>query len=353
MSAKRFFCYRAFVTASVICSLIPLTVNAHHGPNNSPQMYLADNLVQLEGEISRVFWRNPHPRLMLTVIDNQGEEQEWELEMSSNINGYTDMGIGADFVQVGDRVKAAGVVSRRDPTSLGLQNLLLPNGEELVARASSPALWSDDRLSSERRGPTPAQVREAEEAAEGLFRIWGRRTGPRPSPEAYSHLLTEEGRAMQAAYEYAFDNPELECRSGLASNMFDPTPMQLINNGDHIVIYTEEHDLKRSVYLTENRPEPSYSNLGYSIGRMEGDVLVVETSHIDWPYFDPYGTPQSKDMTYKETFWVAEDDSRLHYRIEATDPIYATGTIVLEREWLWNPGMQIVEFNCVAEITGS
>lgn len=324
---------------------------SHHGANNNPAMYLAENLIRLEGEISQIFWRNPHPRLMLSVINDQGEEQEWELEMSASVNGYTAMGIGPDFVQIGDQVKAAGVVSRRDPTSIGLQNLLLPNGEELVARASNPTLWSDDRISSERRGPTAAQAREAERSADGLFRIWGRRTGPRPSPEEYSHLLTEDARAMQADYDFAFDNPELDCRSGLASNMFDPTPMQLINNGDHIVIYTEEYDLRRPVYITANRPDPSYSNLGYSIGRMNGDTLVVETSHIDWPYFDPYGTPQSREMTYKETFWVADDDSRLHYRIEATDPVYLTGTIVLEREWLWQPGVQMVEFDCLAEVS--
>lgn len=340
----------AFVALLSALLFYPQAVLSHHGANNNPEMYLAENLVRIEGSVSRVFWRNPHPRIMVTSVDESGEEMEWELEMGSNVNGYNAMGISADFVKVGDRVRAAGVVSRRDPSSMGLQNLLLPNGEELVTRNNSPTLWSDDRISSERRGPTAEQIREAEATADGLFRTWGRRTGPRPSPEEYSHLLTEEGRAMQEAYDFAFDNPELDCQSGLASNMFDPTPMQIINNGDHLVIYTEEYDLMRPVYMTDDRPEPEYSNLGYSVGRMEGEVLVVETSHIDWPNFDPYGTPQSREMTYVEHFWVAEDESRLQYRIEATDPVYLTGTIMLEREWMWQPGVQMVEFNCAAEV---
>lgn len=342
------FCALFFI--SVISVLASFQTHAHHGANNSPEMYLADNLLRLEGEISRIFWRNPHPRLMLTTVNDQGEEQEWELEMGSNINGYTAMGIGEDFVQVGDKVKAAGVVSRRDPTQIGLQNLLLPNGQELVTRGENPTLWSDDRISSTRRGPTAAQIREAEESAEGLFRVWGRRTSPRPSPEEYADLLTAEGKALVAQYDYAFNNPELECRSGLAANMFDPVPMQIINNEDHIVIYTEEYDLRRTVYMTEDRPQPSYSNLGYSTGRWDGDTLIVETSHIDWPYFDPYGTPQSDQMSYTETFWVESDDSRLNYKIVATDPVYLTGAIELEREWLWQPGTQIVAFDCAAEV---
>jgi hypothetical protein len=332
---------------------IPLAAYSHHGANNNPEMYLAENLVRLDGEISQIFWRNPHPRLMLTVIDEQGGEQEWELEMGSNVNGYNAMGIGEDFVQIGDRVRAAGVVSRRDPASIGLQNLLLSNGQELVTRDTSPTLWSDERISSTRRGPTVQQIRAAEESADGFFRVWGRRTGPRPSQGEYLHLFTDEGKELAAQYDFAMDNPELDCRSGLASNMFDPTPMQLINNDDHIVIYTEEYDLKRRVYMTEDRPDPSYSSLGYSTGSMDGESLVVETSHIDWQYFDPYGTPQSKQMTYKETFWIAEDDSRLNYRLEATDLVYTTGTIQLERAWLWQPGTQMVPFDCAAEVDSS
>lgn len=216
---------------------IPLISYSHHGANNNPEMYLADNLVRLEGVITTVFWRNPHPRLMLTVTDESGDEQVWELELGGSVNGYAQAGIGEDLVAVGDKVKAAGVVSMRDPTSLGLQNLLLPNGEEMVR--SGDTLWSEERLDTTRRGPTAAQISAAEASADGFFRIWGRRTSGRPSPSEYSGLLTEQGKELAAQYDFATDNPELDCRSGLATNMFDPTPMQLIDNGDHIVIYTE------------------------------------------------------------------------------------------------------------------
>ncbi len=345
--------FRAVMAKALIVVVLgsPIAAYSHHGANNNPDLYLAENLLRLEGEVTTVFWRNPHPRLILSVIDQQGEEQEWELEMGGSINSYQQAGIGEDLVAVGDRVKAAGVVSRRDPRTIGLQNMLLPNGEELVR--SGDALWSEELVDTARRGPTAAQIRTAEASAEGLFRVWGRRTSGRPSASEYAGLLTNQGRELAAQYNFATDNPELECRSGIPTNMFDPTPMQLIDNGDHIVIYTEEHDLRRMVYMTDDRPEAISSNLGFSIGHWQGDSLIVETSHIEWPYFDPYGTPQSDQMTYQETFWVAADDSRLNYKIVATDPVYLTGSIELERAWLWQPGTAMVPFNCAAEVASN
>ena len=84
---------------------------SHHGSNLNPEMYLAENLLRLEGEITTIFWRNPHLRLMLKVVDEQGIEKEWELEMGGSLNSYAVEGVTKDFLKVGDKVKAAGFLS--------------------------------------------------------------------------------------------------------------------------------------------------------------------------------------------------------------------------------------------------
>ena len=341
---------RGAATLSFVASLaVSLPAVAHHGSNSNPVLYHAENLLELEGEISGVLWRNPHPRLMLTVVGEDGAEADWELEMSGSINGLIANGLDSDFVRVGERVRAAGVVSRRDPASIGLLHLLLPSGEEYVT-GNRDTLWSDERLAARRQPLDPAAVRAAEESADGIFRVWGRRTSPRPVPEAYAGLLTEHGRELAAQFYAPRDNPELECRTGIPTHMFDPTPMEISDGGDRIHIHTEEYNVRRVVYLTDDRPEPEPSHVGYSVGRWEGDTLVVETAHIDWPYLDPYGTPQSDQMSYVETFRVADDDSRLDYTIVATDPVMFTAPVELERAWRWQPGLQMVEnFDCVAD----
>ena len=333
---------------------------SHHGSNSNPELYLAENLLRLEGEITTIFWRNPHPRLMLKVVDEQGVEKEWELEMGGSLNNYAAQGVTKDFLKVGDKVKAAGVVSMRDPTMIGLINLLMPNGEEMLTAGPGPnnsrngeLLWSTERMVLVQKSFDPVAVQAAKDSADGFFRVWGRRLSPRPVPEAYAGLLTEIGKASAAEYSFATDNPELDCRSGVPTNMFDPVPMEIINDGDRILIHTEEHDLVRVVHMSDDRPEPVASNLGYSVGYLEGGKLIVETTHIAWPYFDPYGTPQSDQMTYKETFWIAEDDSQLNYSIVATDPVNLTAPIELERAWRWQPGTAMVEFDCAAEVVAS
>ena len=337
-------------TLSFIVGLVlPIAAAGHHGSNSSPNLYLAENLLELQGEITGVFWRNPHPRLMLTVAGDDGQEMDWELELAGSVNSLANAGISGDLVQVGDRVMAAGVVSRRDPTSIGLLHLLLPSAEEYVT-GNRQTRWSDERLATTRQAFDSAAVRAAEESADGLFRVWGRRLGPRAPAETYASLLTQRGRELAAQFHAPRDNPELECRTGIPTHMFDPTPMEITDGGDRIHVHTEEYNVRRVIYLTENRPEPVPSNVGYSTGRWEGDTLVVETTHIDWPYFDTHGTPQSDRMSYVETFRVADDGSQLNYTIVATDPVMFTAPVELERGWRWQPGTEMVEdFDCIAE----
>lgn len=87
--------------------------------------------------------------------------------------------------------------------------------------------------------------------------------------------------------------------------------------------------------------------------RWDGDTLIVHTTHIDYPYFDPYGTPQSDRMSYVETFRVADDDSRLDYTIIVTDPVMLKEPVRLARSWRWQPGVQMYEYNRVAGWEGS
>ena len=135
--------------------------------------------------------------------------------------------------------------------------------------------------------------------------------------------------------------------------MFDPVPMEITDGGDRIHVHTEEYSIQRVIYLTEDRPEPVPSNVGYSIGRWEGDTLVVETTHVDWPYIDPYGTPQSDQASYVETFRVADDESQLDYTIVMTDPVMFAAPVEVSRGWLWQPGTELVDLECIAEWGGS
>jgi hypothetical protein len=337
--------------ALVLSFGLPLSAGAHHGANTNPELYLAENLVELDGEISRVLWRNPHPRLKMTVMDENGESAEWELELAGSLQSYARDGVSRDFFNVGDPVKAA----RRDAKSIGVVHLLLPSGGEMVSGRNRTLRWSDVRFTAESGAGTavvrtsPEAIAAAEAAANGIFRVWGRRTSPRPAAQQYAGSLSETGRETFAQYYGPRDNPDYDCRTGMPHHMFDPMPMEITDGGDRIHIETLEYNVKRVIYLSDDRPEPARSNVGYSVGRWEGDTLIVETTHVDWKYFDPFGTPQSDQVSYVETFRVADDDSQLNYSINATDPVMFSEPIRLERAWRWQPGTEMFEFDCVPE----
>ena len=347
---------RGLVAAAMMIGLfVSFNVGAHHGANTNPELYLAENLVELDGQVSRVLWRNPHPRLKMTAVDENGESVEWELELAGSLQSYARDGIDKDYFKVGDPVKAAGVISRRNARSIGVVHLLLPNGEEMVSRGNPTLRWSDVQFAASTAGRTrgdavdPEVVAAAEEAANGIFRVWGRRTGPRPPAAQYADSLSAVGRETLANYDAPRDNPDYECQTGMPHNMFDPLSMEITDGGDRVHIETLEYNIKRIIYLSDDRPQPTPANVGYSVGRWEGDTLIVETDHVNWKFFDPFGTPQSDQITFVETFRVADDDSRLNYSIVATDPVMFDEPIRLERAWLWQPGTEMFEFDCVPE----
>ena len=349
--------------AASICMLPPAF--AHHSTVSNPALYEAENLIELQGEITEVNWRNPHVRLMAKVTEGAEAGTEWELELgATGIMALSRAGIPSDFVRPGDRVRFAGFRSRwsRVENSLGLMHLLLPDGKEYVD-TNRPARWVSEDMTLRTLGNQraldqsteegAARVAAATRTASGIFRVYGtnpvRQGPPHPRPETYTHLLTEQGRALAAKFNVVTDHPELRCEQGMPTTMFDPVPMEIIDAGDRILIRVEEHDVERVVYLDAQVGDASNapaSALGYSVGRWEGNTLIVTTSRINWPYFDPYGTPQSDQAHYVETFAIAEDGQRLNYSFTAIDPVMFSEPVIIDWPRAWTPGVELQQFDC-------
>jgi len=335
-------------------TLFASTALAHHGPIGNPDLYLSENLLELEGEITEVFWRNPHPRLRLRVAGEDGEPEIWELELDGSPISYARRGVTAgDFAQVGDQVRVAGVEALFAPRALGVMHYLRPDGSELVFRDREPR-WSAVRYAPQERPLDPAKIAQARQSAQSIFRVWGGRstdgTPPHPPLSSYEGYLTERGRELAAGWVRARNDPELRCQQGMPTTMFDPVPMEIIDAGERVLIRIQEYDVERVIHMSDGNqtaaPEPS--PLGYSHGQWEGDTLVVTTTHVDWPQFDPFGTPQSDQTRFVERFRFSAEDEALQYTFAATDPVMFTETITFERSRPWTPGVELVPFNCAA-----
>jgi len=142
-----------------------------------------------------------------------------------------------------------------------------------------------------------------------------------------------------------------------AMTYIGPHPVGFVElgNGD-IEIRIESDDNVRVVHMddaadAENQPA---SSLGYSIGRWEGDTLIVTTTRINWPYFKIFGliaAPQSEAMKIVEHFVLDRSAGTLTYSFTSTDPSTFTEPVTAEayHVWRYRPGVSVETYGCTLD----
>ncbi len=344
------------VSAFLGVLLLPFTAFGHH---SFAATFASDVITELEGEIIAVRWRNPHVGFTLKTVDDSGAEILWSME-SHSLSIMRRMGLATAFIDVGDKVKVAGNIGRRsDINTMFVQNILLPSGEEWVLQIGvGPYVlrWSDRLMGTmETLLATEGEVSEADR---GIFRVWSTTFGDPDSTLFYESLdprfvnnypLTEAAKETLAAFDPLTDTPTLNCApKGMPVIMEQPYPMEVIEQGEDILLRLEEYDTLRTIHLGVTAAgvnQPS-SRLGYSIGHWEGDALVVNTTKINWLHFDTVGIPLSDSVEIVERFVPSEDGSRLDYRMTVMDPATFTEPVVLEKYWLSLPGIRVQPYEC-------
>lgn len=325
------------------------SATAHHSPNLH---FDRNEVAAISGEIRGVAWRNPHTELIVAAPDDEGREAEWVIDTRS-ASQFLRAGLDREMFQVGDPIRVAGFRGRRNRNALFSTNILLADGRELVADNFAAPRWNPERavmlVSGE--GPAPQSVSPSREG-QGIFRVWSRDRsdhgiqGTGRSLWLDSYPLTAQARAVQESWDRIADNPYIRCETGMPAIMDLGTPMQFVQEGDDIVLYLEEQDTVRRIHMTSTGGVGRGTSLGLSLGRWEGDSLVVSTTDVDWPWFDQSGVPQSRDVEFVERFTPSPDGRVLTYEITVTDPGTFTEPVTLERYWIWVPGEQIRPYDC-------
>ena len=335
----------------LVSALVSPTLFAHHGAVTNGVLYYTDNLIELEGEMTEVFWHNPHARGRLRVVDDAGEETVWEVELGPGPSGLERRGLAEeDFL---GRVRVAGFRSRRGGNSLGTIHVLLPSGVEYV-QGRRELRWSNETLAAPDSAVDPTLEAEERRTAHSIFRTWMKTPGRGPEQDDLANSrdwLSERGREINALYDPVADNTELaECRQGMPDLMFDPVPVLIADEGDRITLESWEYNTRRTIYMdTATSPEPAPSGTGYSTGRWAGETLVVTTTHLDWPYWSEFGLPQSDQATLLEIFSVSDDGNDLSYSLTVFDPVMFTRPFTVEDDRYWAPGRDIPPYNCVVD----
>jgi hypothetical protein len=125
--------------------------------------------------------------------------------------------------------------------------------------------------------------------------------------------LAVHANLREAAKDYDPENQttvSLTCRPpGLIYSMQGPFPIEIFEGRDMIVVKLEYFDLVRLIFMNEtSHPDDwPHSQTGHSVGRWEGDTLVVDTAKL------VAGTLFNNGVDYTENV-------RLHERFRLADP---------------------------------
>jgi hypothetical protein len=155
-------------------------------------------------------------------------------------------------------------------------------------------------------------------------------------------------------YEYRRNGfePHTRCKpSGGARQFLTPYGVELVDMPDlkrfFIMDVGGPHSF-RTVFM-DGRPhpkdlEPSY--YGHSIGRWEGDTLVVDSVGFNEKFFfDRYGSPHTERLHLIERF-SRTDLNTLKYEITVDDPGAYTATWKSGFFLRWTPGTELFEYVC-------
>lgn len=192
-------------------------------------------------------------------------------------------------------------------------------------------------------------------AQQGAPNIAGFYDGADDIAEPEPYPFTEAGRRAHESYDSLVDDPRQgdDCApesmpsvvwAGVISNM------RLSQYDDRLEFYYEHGGTLRVVYLDAEPAAADTPNtpLGYSRGHWDGDVLVIETTHLDsGVIFTNRGFPISHDARLTERYSrLGNGDLKMELTVH--DPANYTQPITFTRNWEWSPEEDALPWNCVS-----
>jgi len=334
---------RALLVAALLT--LPVLVeraSAHHGAG----LYDMRKNVQLEGKLTRVDFVNPHTYVYFDVVGGDGKVTPMKCE-TRGATVLRRSGWSQEMFVRGAVIKITGHPHRDDPTACTVETMTLGNKPTLEryqqlsdAKSVSPAK-RPYRLPSGKPNLAGDWAQEQQVLATppggraGLVPISQAaaiRAGTLPMPKGPAGWfpppvkLTAAGRAAEEALRTrpTSENPRLSCQitSILFDWVFDGT-INRITQSANVIKMEYGAGLTRTVHMNMSAHPANVapSRAGHSIGRWDGDTLVVDTVGFA-PGSLAGSLPHSNRLHVVERFTLNPTTLELTRDIVAEDPVY-------------------------------
>jgi hypothetical protein len=220
------------------------------------------------------------------------------------------------------------------------------------------------------RGASPSAAAPTQATRTDIFGTWLLAPIPNRStsgPQPMIQFLTPAGEKAVAAYDPFKDDPTFRCDPVAIRRVWGApgTPLAIAHEGANVVLRHEWMDVRRVIHMNmkEHPKNEPRTSLGHSIGRMEGDTLVIETAnyskgvlnqYVEQPGQPTKGLLHSAALTSVERVRFDAARQRLVVEIDLADSEYFTKPFPRGTLEYAPSDLKIEPFNCSPEgVTGT
>jgi len=162
--------------------------------------------------------------------------------------------------------------------------------------------------------------------------------------------FTPVGLELQSAAGVAEDTV-FDCQPyGFVRQTTNPLPLEIREEGDTLVFAYEEWNGVRTIYMNGSVPplELKGTLFGRSVGRYEGDVLVIETTDVGPDIFYSFmsGGGYSDQLRGVERYTLANGGRQLDLELTITDPVMLKEPVVFTKTWIATPELELLVDSC-------
>lgn len=351
------------------------TASAHH----SSSAYDLTKHVEWKVTVTEFRFVNPHAYVFFTMADPSGKTVTGRCELPA-VNALERVGWTAKTLTPGEKVTIKGSPGRNEENVCMLQSFIRENGQEISRSENLTKNGLNPLATLANNAPRPARLPNGHPNLSGpwvgiggpdgrgplnrgigggpggpdgkkgppMGRGPGRGGPPRPAE-------TPAGILAAKNYDQPFDDPAIKCDPAniLFGWVHDRHVNEIVQKDNEITLKYGYMDFLRTIHMNQTEPPKNVapSRGGYSIGKWDGDTLVVDTTHLAPGVLIPIiGVMYSGQMHIVERFTFDPNAKTLTRTYRADDPLYLKGPYT-GQDVMTISDEPYVPYNCV-ELSG-
>lgn len=312
----------------------------------------ASKPVSISGTVTEFEARNPHSYVHIAAVDENGKTREYVCE-SHGVTQLTRNGVTPSSLKAGTKIRVMGSQSRHSPYMCFFDRVEFADGRTVSVNGPT--------------GPRPAPTSTKRSDIFGTWLLAPAANRSTSGPQPMIQLMTPSGQKAVAAYDPFKDDPTFRCDPVAIRRVWGApgTPLEIVREGGNVVLHHEWMDVRRIVHLNmKDHPKSGPRNsLGHSIGRFDGDTLVIETANyaagVLNQYVEQAGQPtrgllHSAALSSVERLHFDAARQRLVVEIDLLDPDFFTQPFPRSTSEYAASDLKVEPFNCSPEgVTGT